>query len=614
MPITFPSSELLLSRSRVALDCETTGIEWWKHKVFGYSLSWWGDRGDLQSAYIDLREPGAMRWTKDVVPRLQHIVNHHIKFDVHMLRSTGINVPLDRIDCTMIREAIIDENKYEYSLEALSQKYLKRGKKEIWTELAALFGGPPTREEQIKNLPRAPKKLVGEYANIDSGNALEIFDKQTKIIEEEKLERVAQLERELLAVVIRMEFGGVRVDVDAADRAMKHLAAEIKKQQKELDRLAGYAVNVNSTAQAKKLLGVYQDEEGWWWTRDGVRLEPTDSGKSASLKTDKLYQSSLLEAKYIAEIRGMIKAHDVFLGKYIMQMSHRGYVHANINQTKTEDGDGTYTGRFSITQPALQQIHKRNKKMAAIVRSCFIPDEGCEWGCYDWSQKDFRIFAHYVNDPKINRIYEENPEADFHRTVADLTGLPRDRDQKTGGANAKQMNLGLIFGMGSGKMAKEMGLPYTVDEKGFLRAGPEAEAKFSLYHTNIPGAKRLKDSVASVARSRGYITTQLGRRLRFPNPSHAYKAAGILFQGQAAESMKVKMVEIDRTMQTIDHDSRLMVVVHDEFDFSMQLERDRAFDLRIKEILETFDGNPLKYRIPIRSDFGLGPNWWEASK
>lgn len=150
----------------------------------------------------------------------------------------------------------------------------------------------------------------------------------------------------------------------------------------------------------------------------------------------------------------------------------------------------------------------------------------------------------------------------------------------------------------------------------YYEAGDEAMALFNKYHTNIPGAEKLKKKVSSVARSRGYITTQLGRRLRFTGDT-SYKAAGILFQGQAAESMKVKIVELGEYQRSLTKgDMRLMVVVHDEYDNSLRKGRDPKIDQEIKHILERFDGDitPLQYRIPILSDFGLGPNWWEASK
>lgn len=636
---TFPNQQLIWSREIVSGDTETTGLLWWRDRPFGISLSWREDSGALTSWYGDFREAGVLRWVKDTLPRVRRWVNHNTKFDYHMLREIGVVVPLERIHCTLIRECILDEDQYDYNLDAVAWRRLERRKEDIWPELARLYGGEPTKKAQILNLSKAPKPLVARYANVDSALALELYEEQQKVIEAEELVAVDALEQELLGVVIEMEFGGVPVDTKRADESVTRLDADIKESQRQLDRLAGRGVNVNSGPQVKALLGVHKADDGTWRTRDGVLLEPTESGNSGSLKTEKLYQSTLPEAALIADIRAMIKARDVFLTKYILGMSHRGVIHANINQTRTEGGDGTYTGRFSITEPALQQIHKRNKKMAAIVRACFIPDGDCEWGCYDWSQKDFRIFGHYVNDPTINRIYADNPAADFHRVTSDITGLPRDRDQKTGGANAKQMNLGLIFGMSAGRMAKEMNLPYT--KQGTCRdcrtvtsqtscpncghavdlfyvAGPEALGHFNKYHRTIPGANRLKQSVSSVAKSRGYIKTLLGRRLRFPNPNYAYKAAGILFQGQAAESMKAKLCEVARYQRANPGQVRLMLPVHDEFDFSMRLGRRAGVDEEIRQILQCFDGTGafplLKYRIPVLADFGLGENWYEASK
>lgn len=643
--IVFPNTDLILSRPVIAPDCETTGLEWWKDaRVFGISISWRNDDGSYNSFYGDVREPGVLRWFRDHLPHCRAWTNHHIKFDVHVLRKVRINIDPRKIHCTLVRETLIDEDQYEYGLDRVAKKYLGHGKEDPWGELARLYGGKADKETQIANLVRAPRPLVEKYANGDSLCALQVHEKQEKIITKEELSQVALIEQLLLSNVCDMEEGGVPVDLDAGEKASKTLGREIPKLQKVIDRETGVKdFNVNSHVQVKKLLGVHQDDNGIWWTGDGIKLEPTKTGKSAELKTEKLYQSTDKRAHMIADLRSFIKAKDTFIDKYILTMSHKGLIHAHINQTKTEEGDGTYTGRFSITEPALQQIHKRNKKMAAIVRACFIPDPDCDWACYDWAQKDFRVFGHYVNDPKINAIFAANPAADFHRVTADITGLPRDRDQKTGGANAKQMNLGLVFGMSAGRMAKEMNLPFSmrgqcrnpnchrfrVDSQRspcpecndpidlFFDAGPEAMELFNKYHHNIPGAQRLKKSVTAVARSRGYIKTLLGRRLRFPNPQTAYKAGGILFQAQAAESMKVKINEIGEYQRSLPKGTiRFMLPVHDEFDFSLRKGRDPRIDTEIKHILQRFDGEitPLSYRIPILADFGLGCNWWEASK
>lgn len=599
----------------VAIDTETTGLDWHKDKVFGISFSW-RHEGRYDSLYIDLREGQNLKFARRVVPNLKRPVNHHTKFDAHMLREAKMPLPFGRFDCTMLREALIEENKYEFSLQALSLKYLGRGKEDIWEELAKLFGGKADRATQILNLHRAPSELVGKYANSDTLNALQIWYAQEEIFKEENLHGVHAVEMELLSVITDMERGGVRVDLDAAEQATKTLTKEIDFAQKELNRIAGKPINANSPAQVKELMGCHKGDGGFWRTKDGIILEETDGG-GASLTTPKLYQSSLPEARHIVTIRGFLKARDTFVQKYILGMNHKGYIHATINQSRTEDGAGVYTGRLSITDPALQQIHKRNKKMAAIIRAIFVPDADCEWDCWDWSQVDFRCFAHYLNDPRINERYAKDPKTDFHKAISELTGLPRDRDEKTGGANAKQVNLAQVFGEGPGKLAKECNLPYTIDEQGWLRPGPEAEALFAKYHAAVPGVNMLRKSVSSVARSRGYIMTPLRRRIHFPGGKDVYKAAGLLYQGTAADMLKVKMCEVHRYIREEGPDyARYMLTVHDESDLSITpCSKGDKMRQDIGRILEAFGpGDKITLRIPILADHGRGVNWWEASK
>lgn len=617
----------------VAADTEATGLEWWKgDHVFGVGIAYRED-GMLRSHYFDTRYPEVQAWMETAFVDVKLWVNHYIKYDCHMFREAGFRYPRNRISCTMIREALIDENKYEYGLDLLMWKYLKRGKRDIWAKLAEIFGGQPTKDAQIKNLPNAPFEIVSDYAQEDARGALEVWELQEPVIKAEALERVYAMEMRLLDVIVDMEFFGVRVDLDRAQQAHRELNRKVWDLQRQLDRMVGRSINVNSHIEAKKLLGVHRRDNGYWYTGDGIkletnppsvtelkkaRLENRDPVGTPSLDSVKMQQCKLPEAQLIVDIRGLIKARDTFIEQYMLNMSHQGYLHASFNQTRTEDGNGIYTGRISITDPALQQIHKRNKVMAAIVRACFIPDDGTVWSCHDWSQMDFRMFAHFLNDLRINAMYAKDRKADFHTMVAEMTGLPRDRDQKTGGANAKQINLACVFGMGAGELAKQCNLPYTVSDRGYLLAGPEAKAMFAKYHRNITGVRKLQTRVESVAKSRGYIQTQLGRRIRFPNGFGSHKAAGLLYQSTAADAMKVKAIELHEYLGSLpDYRGRLQLLVHDEFDKNLTPEafEDGTVD-EMTALLERFDGQqtPLKFRIPIVADHGHGGDWWEASK
>lgn len=608
----------------VAFDFETTGTSWFRDKAFALSMAYYDFYlNEYVANCYDLRDPRQLAYCRTALRRVDVAVAHFAKFDTHFARETRIEVPRDRIECTMIREALIIENLYDYSLNTVGFKYTGEEKADIWPELARLFGGSPTKDAQILNLSRAPFDLVSTYANQDAVLCLKVWYDQAAKLEEEELWPVHDMEMRLLQVVVNMEKRGVLVDIGRAEEASATLTRMLNEEQYKLNKLAGYQVNANSGPQAHKLLGVHKRDDGEWYTADGLKLEKTDPSKKfpegqASLDSVKMQQCKIPAADSIVKIRGLLKARDVFVNTYMLEMNHNGYIHASINQTRQEDGAGVYTGRFSITEPALQQIHKRNKAMAAIIRACFIPERGLEWWCYDWSQMDFRMFAHFLNDLRINAVYAADPNTDFHTTAANLTGLPRDRDQKTGGANAKQVNLACVFGMGAGELAKQCNLPYTKSKKGYLLPGPEAKTMFDKYHNAIPGVNKLRRSVESVAKSRGFVRTQLGRRIRFPGGRGAHKGAGLIYQSNAADAMKIKLIEVEDFLQSQPGaENGLRLTVHDEFDMMLDPAlRERGVGEEIKHLLERFDGEltPLKFRIPIRADFGYGGDWWQASK
>lgn len=610
----------------IAIDTETTGLSWWADYMFSIAIS-----ADNHDWYVDVREGRNMHWLADQIRAYRGtVVAHNAKFDTHFMREAGADMlrnPHIKLECTMIRAALIDEHRFSYDLDSLLKSYVPgvEKKSDIWPKLAELFGGRPTRDAQAPNLQRAPKELVGEYAIGDSRGCLELYHKQTAIITHENLGKVLDLENRLLPKIICMEKEGVPVNVEATEAAVETMGKAVAKLQGRLNKLAKADVNVNPS---KSLTALFDPKPRMittdagkeiivFDTKFGDTLQATPAGKPC-IDQFALRKMKAPEAALVLQIRLMRKTRETFLMGHILGHHHNGIVHANINQTKSDNDLGTGTGRFSINAPALQQIHKRNKEIAVIVRSLFVPDPGSLWLCRDWSQMDFRVFAHYTNDPTINEVYAKNPDADFHRIVADITGLPRDRDQFTGGGNAKQINLGMVFGMGPGTMAQEMGLPYHEREgrngKVWIDPGEEAQAVFARYHEAIPGVKRILENVGSVAKSRGYITTAMGRRIRFPKGA-TYKAGGLLFQGTAADALKVKIIEVDDYLRARGG-GRLMLNVHDEFDINVEPDHADDINSEVGRILEKFDGEgtPIKFRVPIKSSGGIGVNWWEASK
>lgn len=607
---------------RLAIDTETDGLYWWKDKIFGISIS----LPDNTDYYWDVRkEPNVIPWLAAELPKCQNVIGHHVKFDWHMLREAGIEVPRENMHCTMIRAALIDEHLLTYDLDSLGMKYTGVGKDDsIWAELAAIFGGKATKHAQIGNLPRAPVHIVAKYAKQDTRTTLGLYDWQEVEIEEQNLWRVLQLERDLLPVIVDMEHGGVRINVEETEKAAEKIDRQAKTMQYQLDNLAGFPINPNPSDSIKKLFDPKKNADGLWILRDGTIAQSTPGGKP-SIDADCLRSMKDPCAEMILRLRKMLKTRDTFLRGHMLGHHHNGVIHCNINQTKTDGDVGTGTGRLSINDPALQQIPARDIEIAEVVRALFESDDAdSDWVCNDWAQMDFRVFTHYVNDPILLDRYTDDPDTDFHQLASDLTGLPR-KPRFAGDANAKQINLGLVFGMGQGKMASEMGLPYTIETqkndegkviKSWLKPGPEAEAVFAKYHGAIPGVQSLLKNASSVARSRGFVQTIMGRRIRFPRGMFTHKAGGLIFQGSAADALKVKLVEVDRYLKSErDSGARLLLNVHDEFDSNVPKHRK---DIReeISRIVTKFDGidTPIKFRVPVRTDQGVGPNWWIASK
>ena len=318
-------------------------------------------------------------------------------------------------------------------------------------------------------------------------------------------------------------------------------------------------------------------------------------------------------AKMILDLRKMLKTRDTFLSGHILGHHDDGVIHCNYNQTKNDAEAGTGTGRLSVTNPALQQIPSRDKEIKSLVRPIFLPDEGAEWLGMDWSQFEFRVANHYGQVPAILQAYKDNPNLDFHQLVSDMTGIPRNA-QYAGGPSSKAINLGLAFNMGAGRLAQEIGLPFTEevmpDGRVFAKPGPEAMAIFEKYHTANPGMRNMQQKASSIARERGYVSTMMGRRLRFPGGQFVHKASGLIYQGTSADAMKVKLIEIDHYLSENDA-GRLLLTVHDEVGISLEKDADPK---AIADIYTCFDGVncEMKFRVPITCDWGVGTDWYAA--
>ena len=557
---------------------------WCKYYPFGHEGG-----GNLDKKRI-------LEWLKSVCATEATKVFHNAMYDVCWLRSYGIEVKGHIID-TMVMASLVNENRMSYALNALSWEYLGERKNEnILKEAAKNWGIDPKAE-----LYKLPAMYVGEYAEKDASLTLELFKRLSTEIKKENLIEIFNLETELFPCLVDMKFKGVRVDVQKAHELKRKLTEQEKQFLLEIKKETQIDVQIWA---ARSIATVFD--------KLNLPYKRTEKTSAPSFTKNFLSEHKHPIVNKIAKAREINKAHTTFIDT-ILRYEHKGRIHADINQIRSDQG-GTVTGRFSYSNPNLQQIPARNQDLGPMIRSLFIPEEGCKWGCFDYSQQEPRLVVHFAattagikDDSSVKEIIDNysNNDIDFHKAVADMAGIDR--------IQAKTINLGLFYGMGKAKLQAELG----------LNTKQEAEELFNKYHERVPFVRDLMNEVSKWASRDGEIRTLLGRGCRFNKWEPAqfgmhtpmtwedaikkygenrirraftYKALNKLIQGSAADMTKKAMLDLYKE-GIIAH-----IQIHDELDLSVESEE------KAKKTIEIME-NAVKLLIPNKVDYESGKTW-----
>lgn len=597
----------------ISLDYETTGLKYWEpdFRVFGIALA-----HGTSSWYWDLRKtPNVVKFLRDVlVGRL--VVAQNSQFEYQCTRTLGIDPRAVSFYCTMVNECLINEHHNSYALEAIAGHHTIESQKTIHLENIRATMGWRSTAEVLSRLSECPPDIVAPYGSSDAFLALKIYESQRPQIVEQNLHQVSRLEADLMPVLADMSWGGVRVNLDAAHAAIPLLDIKEEQIQKEIDEIAGVGFNVNSTPQIRAFFKPEPVNKYQWRLLDGTLVGPTKGGGGPCLDQNAMREIQHPLAAKIIDLRKTIKLRDTFIrGHIIGSADIDGYVHTQFNQTRNDENAGTVTGRLSSTDPALQQITKRDRGNAEILRSMFLPDQDEQWFCADYSQVDFRCGAHLQNDPNVIAAYAKDPTLDYHQIVSDMTGIPRNAPY-AGAPYTKQINLGLSFGAGAGKLAFMMRMPYEIREsrgKMTYLPGPEATSVFDLYHKKLPAVKKFMKTAESIAKSTGYVKTAIGRRLRLKRGEY-HKAAGLLYQSYAADLHKIGLVAADVLIHDMNLPVRLLMTCHDEIGASMRPD-DHVAARIVKEYTDfNSRSSVVRMRVPITASAKFGTDWYDASK
>ena len=538
----------------------------------------------------NLEKSKVIQWFKDVCECAADKVFHNAMYDVCWIRKMGIKIN-GRIIDTMIAASLVNENRFRFDLNSLGWDYVGKGKNETELKAAANEWGVDPKADMWK----LPSMYVGSYAERDAELTLELWKVMQKEISHQDLGAIFELETDLFPCLVDMRFLGVKVDVERAHELKRDLTLSEEMLLQKIKKETGLDTQIWA---ARSIAKVFE--------KLNLPFDRTEKTKAPSFTKNFLSSHEHPVVRMIAEARELNKAHTTFIDT-IIRYQHRDRIHAGINQIRSDNG-GTVTGRFSYSNPNLQQIPARNKDLGPLIRSLFLPESDCEWGCFDYNQQEPRLVVHYASLDQdasvfnVKNAYTEG-DADFHTIVSKMADIPRPQ--------AKTINLGLFYGMGKAKLQAELGV-----------SKEKAEELFSIYHSRVPFVKSLMKSVSNRAQHRGQIRTLLGRLCRFhlwePNSfgmhkalpfkeavqehgpgirrAYTYKALNKLIQGSAADMTKKCMLELYKE-GIIPH-----IQIHDELDISVESDKQAK---RIIEVMES----AVDLEIPNKVDYESGKNW-----
>ena len=606
IPPEFPD---LTNCRQIAVDLETRdpnirdkGPGWARKdgEIIGIAVA----TGDYQG-YFPIRHANGhnldpnmtLKWFKDQMntPHIDKIM-HNATYDAGWLRAEGIEIKGTIID-TMVAAPLVNENRFSYSLNNLGRDYIDMRKDEKMLRAAAKdFGVDPKSE-----MWRLPAKFVGPYAEQDAIMTLKLWDRLRIEIDMQELNTVFGLETKLIPILLDMKTNGVRVDLDKAEQAKQTLKARIKKLKKFIKDKTSVDIEPWANASVESVF-------------KALNLNYPKTELGAPSFTKQFLQAHPNEvAQAIVKLREADKADSTFIDS-ILKHEYKGRIHCEFHQLRSDDG-GTVTGRFSSSNPNLQQIPARDPDIKKLIRGLFIPEEGQKWGSFDYSSQEPRLLVHYCSvmgrgdrHPMIREVVDEyhKGDPDIHQMVADLAGISR--------KEAKTVNLGIMYGMGVAKLGAQLNL-----------STEEAKSLMAQYHERVPFVKTLADRMMQRASVNAKIRTIAGRLCRFDlwepktfgynkpmkhddaereygpqiRRAFTYKALNKLIQGSAADQTKKAMVDC------YEEGLVPLITVHDELCFSVESDIQAQ---KIKNIMET----GLELAVPSKVDQDLQLNWGDV--
>lgn len=541
-----------------------------------------------------------LRWLSEgIFSQDIRVIGHNLQYDLGWLAQAGIKFGNARFACTQLSAALLDEDRESYALNSLGKDWLGETKAEEGLIAYAKEHGLDPKAD----IWQMPESVVAPYAIQDVMLTARLWEHERKRLEADNCMAIAELEFALIPLFIEMRMRGVRIDLDALEQADSELKARETALLGEIEARYGVQVSPWAARSVAKLCD-----------KIGLKYPLTAGPKPMpSYKSEWINHPEQHEAlKLVGRARKVSKARNTFIKAYGTH-NHNGRIHCQWHQLRSDEG-GTISGRLSCSDPNLQQVPHRDPDLAPIIRRLFLPDDGAQWLSNDYSQQEPRLTVHYAHLLRLQgaaeavRQFREDPRTDFHSMVADITGLPR--------GTAKNINLGLIYGMGKKKFAQKYG---------FTEA--KAAEMMETYHERLPFMKQLAQICSNKAAAKGRINTILGRPCRFElwEPVNGQRMGVVPCAKDIAEAVWMKQplkrafghTALNRLVQggAADQTKQAMLMMYQEGIVPMLqihdevcISGDEAMAQRAAEIMR----EAIQMEVPSVVDTAIGTNWATA--
>lgn len=560
------------------------------------------------------------------------ITGANLQYDLDFLMEEDVNFFHCDWRDVQVAEPLIDELQMSYSLDNIAKRYGFPGKDESELEAAAArFGLKKVKAEMWK----LPAKYVAKYAKRDATLPLELLRIQEKAIDQQDLHQIFELERKTQKVLLKMRRRGVLIDFDRLAQIEGWCEKEERKALNEVKRQTNVDVGFDNVWKADAIAPALQEI--------GIKVPLTPKTRKPSIDKDFLGSIDHPVVELLGWARRVNKVRTTFAAS-MYRYAVKGRIHTTFNQLKKDRDDGgglagAGYGRCSSQDPNLQQQPARDPAIGPMWRQIFLPDEGGRWACLDYSQQEPRWLMHLAETFALHKscgwsekvkaqaiaaaeAYRTDDSTDFHQMNADMCGIER--------KPAKEIGLGLLYGMGGGKLSMKLGLPVVhkvrynkrwvslddepeqakklINEFGLtprMFAGKEGQALLDRFNEGAPFIRLLTEKCKARAEKFGFIKTAGNRRCRFPRKSNGrfdwcHLALNRWIQGTSGDQTKTAMVAADELNIPIQ------LQVHDELNYT-------EFDSRVTTELARCMRESMQCRVPAKVDVELGPNWGQVA-